>query len=626
MSRDHSSAVRSPLGWCASEGCFRLCAPKADHVELVERRHPNAEPQRLTTMRLAPGDRGVWRADVPVPLGYYRFRVHHRWGTVTVADPWSRAVVRRKTAGHPTWSVATPPLHPTGTGVTIDRDAAVIIEVHLSDATAHASAGTTAPGTYAGFAEQHAAAIGGSHHVRALGADTVELLPVTSWPVFEGDRTNHWGYMPSYLLAASARYTPAWAAAERGAWVGVDDNGVFDDPAAQLRDLVTALHAQGLGVILDVVYNHVSAHDQNPLLLLDPGDWFHRDQDGGYRSHSGCGNDLNTSAAEMRALVVASVRRWFAEIGVDGLRFDLAELIDDETLREIRAVATAIRPDALLIAEPWSLGGYRPAQLADMGWTVWDDHYRNDLKGRSPDERGLLLAADVRPDDTRIGSLAAHLAGGSHPVGGRLPSHDLGLSYLVSHDGYTLGDFVRQCHGESVPQREDALSAEVAAAMRLANAALLATRGPVMMHLGQSWARSKVKAGETPGHSGSFEENSYDLDDATNLIDWGKRASQPVLVAWTSRWIAARRRWLAPCFSQDRQPTVLREHTLVGYCYEVQPDSPGVAFICNLSRTSGQLTLPGQGWTVILGHEHIHVDGGVVEMRGKCAGLLVHPV
>ena len=616
----------APLGWLPAQRCFRLMAPTAVHVELVERRHPDQEPQRVTAMRRMDVSDGagigscrvVWQADISAPLGCYRFRVHRPWDTIVVADPWARAVVRRKAAGHPTWSVVTSALPPARGGVTINPDAAVLLEMHLADATHHASAGVTEPGTYRGFAESHAAAIGGARHALGLAVDAVELLPVTSWPVLEGERedsdqvgklhssnyfSNHWGYMPSFFLAASERFSDAWPAAAPNSWVGMSDDGSFTDPALELRAMVDTLHARGLGVIVDLVYNHVSAHDSNPLLLLDPGTWFHRTAAGRMRSHSGCGNDLNTAAPEMRALVLASVRRWFTEIGVDGVRLDLAELIDDRTLREIRDVALAIRPDALLIAEPWSLGGYRPEHLVSLGWKVWDDRYRNGLKGREPSEPGLLRA-DPHAHGRGL-ALARFLSGGGHQSGGALPGHNDGVSYLVSHDGYTLADFWRlnlaEITSEELVHADEiaTLSPELAAMVRLSNAALLGTRGPVMMHLGQSWGRAKLRR-DASVQLGVADENSYDRDDHTNHIDWRHRTQNAALVAFVSAWIAARRRWLAPAFVVPQRPQLLHDDASGAGGYVLSGPQGNVSFCLNPSLSRAHITLPGGGWRLVM--------------------------
>lgn len=564
----------------------RLCAPDADHVELVVRGHPDAADQRMVAMRQVAlgGQRRVWQA--PLQRGYYRFVVHRPWGSVEVADPWARAVARRKAFGHEAWAVAgLRPLPPPGRagrppGVDIAPRSTAILEVHVRDWTVHPSAGALSPGTYAGAAELHPAAVGGLVDALRMGHDAVEFLPLAAYPFYESpelagpasatprasaapsaaQRVNHWGYMPSFLLAVSERYTQAYAAAPIGSWPGVSGgaDGVFADPALELAGLIDALHARGVGVIVDVVWNHVSLADRNPLRMLDPGDWFWREGTE-LRSRSGCGNDLRTAAPEMRALVLAAVDRWIGELGCDGLRLDLAELLDDETLRQVRARALALRPGAMLIAEPWSLGGYRPREIAGLGYAVWNDRSRDLLRAAQGD-RPSLLRGD---DGGRLPALRAALEGSAEAAGGWLPDAAHSVTYLECHDGWTLRDLVRLQRGSCQhpraggpprdPAAADDLAAEDLRMLQLAFALLCCVRGPILVHAGQAFGRSRRGA---DGHS--LIENAWDRDDGANHLDWAQRARQPALVRWCAAWLQARRALLAPHF-EARRP---RRHVL----------------------------------------------------------------
>ena len=549
-----ADAFSIPLGWDPAHRTVSLCAPDADHVELLLRDHPDGHGHRSVPMRqvdLGAG-RVVWQARW-IPVGcYYRFLVHRGWGSVEVSDPWAKAVARRKAAGHATWAVAVPPTPrgPRPPGIDLDPANVALLEAHVGDLTVHRSAGVRSHGTYAGLAEQHAAAVGGLVDVVRMGFDAVELMPLASWPVLESDRSNHWGYMPSALLAVAERFAAAWAQTPDDGWVGVAADGSFVDPALELMAMVDTCHRAGVGVVVDVVWNHVSLGDRNPLLLLDPGGWFHRDGHG-LRSHSGCGNDLRTEHPEMRALVLAAVDRWIGELGFDGLRLDLADLLDDATLAAVRARALRHRPRALLIAEPWSMAGYRPQAIATLGFAVWNDRYRNALKGDAPERPGLLFG----DHGGGMAELWRCLEGSTLERGGWLPGLHSSLSYLESHDGWTLRDFVRIARGHARAGRDRASLAGMDAADRatllLAHAVLALTRGPTMWHAGQVWGRSRR---DRDGHR--LVENAYDRDDMANHLDWQQRADAPDLVAWAQAWLAARRRWFAPVFagSAPRHP------------------------------------------------------------------------
>lgn len=528
-----------PLGWDASAGTLRLCAPSADHVEVLLRAHPGSADQRVVAMRqveLGAGRR-VWQAHLPDALGqFYRYRAHLPAVTVEVADPWARAIARRKHPSNDSWAVALPPPPrlPRPAGVRLPPRSLALLEVHLGDWTQDPSAGVLAPGTYAGAAEDHPAAVGGVHDAVRMGFDGVELLPIASWPVFERAGVNHWGYMPSFLLAAAERHARAWAATPVGGWVGVDASGRLDDPFDQLRALVDALHARGVAVVLDVVWNHVSLADRNPLLLLDPGAWFVREH-GRLRSHSGCGNDLDTRQPEVRALLAAAVDRWVGELGVDGLRLDLGAILDDATLAALASRARALRPDVWLSAEPWSLASYRPEAIAAAGYAVWNDRSRNFWKGHSPGAGGALWADGADP-----AAIQRALEGERPRVGGALPDEAASVSYLECHDGWTLRDFVHLCHGAAPGgptggREDDAMADRDRDVLALAALLLAATRGPVLLHAGQAWGRSR----RAPG--GQLVDNAWDRDDAASHLDWGDRAREPQLVAWTAACLALRK-------------------------------------------------------------------------------------
>ena len=143
----------------------------------------------------------------------------------------------------------------------------------------------------------------------------------------------------------------------------------------ELQELVAAFHRRGMAVVLDVVYNHVGvpAH----LMFVDRLYYFELDANGELTNWSGCGNDLRARSAMARRLIIDSCLHYIEVFGVDGFRFDLAELIGVEVLREIEVALKRVKPDVILIAEPWSFRGHIAGALRDTGWTSWNDGYRD---------------------------------------------------------------------------------------------------------------------------------------------------------------------------------------------------------------------------------------------------------
>jgi hypothetical protein len=146
----------------------------------------------------------------------------------------------------------------------------------------------------------------------------------------------------------------------------------------ELQALVAAFHRRGIAVVLDVVYNHVGepAH----LLFIDKLYYFEQDAAGQLANWSGCGNDLRARAAMARRLIIDSCLHLIEAFGVDGFRFDLAELLGVEALREIEVALKRVKPDVMLIAEPWSFRGHIAGALRDTGWTSWNDGYRDFMR------------------------------------------------------------------------------------------------------------------------------------------------------------------------------------------------------------------------------------------------------
>lgn len=640
------------MGWVANEGCFRLRAPTATFVELLFREHPAGQRQMLVPMCAdtllwaeldadAPPDAepavhkvAVWTAAVVPPLPFYRFRVHLGARTVDIPDPWSRAVVRRKIPGNPAWSVAQASADPPGWHEDDGDDLAavdgaeIIYEAHIADMTAAPNAGARLAGTWDGFIDTQPAATGGLPHVLRMGCNVIELLPQASWPVLEKPRDgdvagathdNHWGYMPSFLLAAADYLTRAWQVTEPGKWVGIDRDGRFHDPALELQRAVLGMHKKGIKVVVDMVLNHVSLHDDNPLLLLDPGTWFRRTPAGELRGDSGCGNDLATEDPDMRGLLVHAIRRWIGDFHFDGVRLDLAELIDDHTLAMLHDEARELHHDPLLIAEPWSLRGHRADALAEAGWTVWNDRYRDAVRGRSPGEPGFVFGG--RPGS----SIKAALAGSIAPFGGRFADASCSLNYIESHDDHTFGDFVRltlgQVAGGAVVERADirAIEGRALAIHKLAAATLLASAGPVMIAQGQEFGRAKV----TGGDRGPLCGNSYDRSDGTNHIDWLDRAVNPELVAWYARWIALRRTILAPAWQEGAELSFVRASRPAAVGYLLDGSEHRILVLLNADRQqNARFSGPKATWTPMAGHGDVQQLDGAFDV-GPCAAVLL---
>jgi isoamylase len=413
----------------------------------------------------------------------------------------------------------------------------IIYEVHVKGFTMrHPGVPAGIRGTYAGLA--HPAAI---EHLRSLGVTSVELLPVHQFLhdgfLLQRGLRNYWGYNSIGYFAPHAEYAVA----------GSDGGQV-----TEFREMVRALHAAGLEVILDVVYNHSGegSHDGPTLSLrgLDNQAYYRlrADDASRYLDYSGCGNSLNMLEPHVLQLIMDSLRYWIEEMHVDGFRFDLASALAREShaVDRLSAFFDIIQQDpvirtAKLIAEPWDVGegGYQVGNFP-VHWAEWNGHYRDSVRELWRGQRGML------PEFGRRFTGSADL----YADDGRRPSASINL--VTAHDGFTLLDLVsyERKHnlandeadrdGESQnrswncgvegPTSDPAIRALRARQQRNLLATLFLSQG-VPMLLG----------GDELGRTQAGNNNAYCQDSELSWFDW--EAVDEPLLEFTRRLIALRR-------------------------------------------------------------------------------------
>ncbi len=537
-----------PLGFSVQNGttAFRLFAPRASSVELVLFKTHNSEKGAEHTMTLV--DDGVWEVALTGTYWgqYYGYRVAGPQDSFekfnpqeVIADPYSRAVVSQNTFRHDARSIVLKTDEYDWEGDApqkIPHQDLIIYEMHVRDMTVHPSAKVAARGTYTGLVEKGTR--GGINHVLELGANAVELLPVQDFGNFEIPykvdvngvtntwnpySRNHWGYMTSYFFAPEPYY------ASGGNAVPDEYLGINGQQVDEFKDMVKAFHREGIAVILDVVYNHVSQYDLNPLKYTDKQYFFKLNPrmkflDAG----TGCGNELRTERPMARRMIIESVKYWMQEYHIDGFRFDLAAVIDWQTIEDIREEAKKINPDVILIAEPWGLNSYSPAGFSERGWAAWNDVFRNGIKGQNPHD-GLGFIFGKYWSDFNIDTIRRFVSGSPKKLGGQFVDKRHSVNYLESHDDLTLGDFIRIGSREVNPDKKivdvdknAALTKTQLQLNKLAAVLLTTSQGPMMVHAGQEFARSKVIAPtEVPESAvGHIDHNSYNKDNETNWLNF----------------------------------------------------------------------------------------------------------
>jgi glycogen operon protein len=413
----------------------------------------------------------------------------------------------------------------------------VLYEVHVKGFTMrHPGVPAAIRGTYAGLA--HPAAI---DHLHSLGITSVELLPVHQFVhaghLLQRGLRNYWGYDSIGYFAPHAEYA---AAGSGGAQV------------AEFKGMVRALHAAGLEVILDVVYNHTGegGHEGPTLSLrgLDNQAYYRLlPQDPSrYLDYTGCGNSLNMLEPHVLQLIMDSLRYWIEEMHVDGFRFDLASALARElhAVDRLSAFFDIIQQDPVirtvkLIAEPWDVGegGYQVGNFP-AHWAEWNGRYRDTVRDVW---RG---ATDMLHDFGRRFTGSADL----YQDDGRRPSASVNL--VTAHDGFTLADLVSYERKHNRANGDDDRDGEsfnrswnCGVEGPTSDPAILALRGRQQRNLLATLFLSQgvpmLLGGDELGRTQAGNNNAYCHDSELSWFDWA--AVDEPLLAFTRRLIALRR-------------------------------------------------------------------------------------
>lgn len=409
-----------------------------------------------------------------------------------IIDPW--AVLIRHGRGwvwrDQTPVVARPPMRP---------EESIIYELHIRDFTRDPSSGVQPRhrGKYLGLAE-HGTRLPGTEvrtglaHILELGVTVVQVMPVHAFSM-PYDPDYEWGYMPNDFNAPHDRYA---SATDLGA------------PIREFKEMVSALHSAGLRVTLDVVYNHDAERwpgKLRSLMALAPRAYFRFKKDGTPWDGSACGNEFRSDSEAGRRFLVESVKYWVREYGIDGYRFDLMGLIDQESMTILTRELHAIDPTILVYGEPWAGG---PAGIEvngkgkqrGLGWGVFNDDIRDGLRGRvfDLDDHGMLTKGQ-RLRDVKEGIIAGLRTFTDSPLEC--------INYAECHDNHTLVDrmlLIARRNAELAIDREQILRMSKLTALTLAT-----SQGIMFLHSGQDFGRTK--------HG---EDNTYNLGDHVNNIRW----------------------------------------------------------------------------------------------------------
>lgn len=501
---------------------FRLWSPKAQDVvvNLYDNGHTGVPYKTLPMTHDV--STGTWTASVPEKLygKFYTFKVKHdgKWLSET-PGVWAKAVgVNGKRAAIIDFSTTSPAGWHQDKGPEVRNFSDVIVyEMHHRDMSMHPSSGIANKGKFLALTEKGTTSPEGEKtgidHLKELGVTHVHILP--SYDYNSVDETNlqnntyNWGYDPQNYNAPEGSYSTNPS-----------------NPAARIREMkemVKALHDAGIGVIMDVVYNHTAENDGSNFELTAPG-YYHRHwDDGRYSDASGCGNETASDRRQMRDYIINSVKFWAKEYHIDGFRFDLMAIHDTETMNAVAAELKKINPSIFVYGEGWTAGdsplaaerrALKENVSAMKDIAVFSDDLRDAVKGHYTDasDRGFATGKPGLEETVKIGIVAAT----AHPQvdyskgnNSRFPyaeSPEMIVNYVSCHDDLCLTDKLKKSMaGES---EENMLNAA-----KLAQTIVFTSQGTPFMFAGEEVFRDKKGV-----------HNSYKSPDSINAIDWSNKA------------------------------------------------------------------------------------------------------
>ena len=529
-----------PLGasWDGAGVNFALFSKHAERVELCLF-DPRGR-REIERVPLTERSDYVWHCYLPEarPGLVYAYRVHgphdpdrgHRFDhNKLLLDPYARLIRRgRCQVVDPafTWGDDKPPR--------IAWRDTVIYELHVKGFTQlHPEVPPQLRGTYAGVCTEPAI-----EHFRRLGVTAIELLPVHAIVderrLLHHGLRNYWGYNSIGFFSPEMRYSATGTLGE-------------------FKTMVKTLHAAGLEVILDVVYNHTGEGDHTgPTLAfrgIDNAIYYRLDpaHPRRYVNTTGTGNTFNLAHRVPLALVMDSLRYWVEEMHVDGFRFDLAATLARNSAGAFdrnAAFLAAVRQDPVvsrvkLIAEPWDLGegGYQLGSFPP-GWAEWNDKYRDAAR------------SFWRGDENVLGELASRLSGSRDIFGksGRAPTASINL--VTTHDGFTLNDLVSYAEKRNEANHEGNRDGTDNNRSWIAGADAPRQKRNLLATLLLSQGVPMITAGDELGRTQQGNNNAYCQDNELSWLDW--EGADRELLGFTQQLVSIRKQH--PLFRRRTYP------------------------------------------------------------------------
>ena len=503
---------------------FKVWAPTASSVKINLFEKGN-EVYAYKTVEMTSEDKGVWSHTEECGHGtYYTYSVTTALGTQEATDPYAKAAGVNGDRSMVVDLSLTDPEGFDDSSLEEKLDSyseAIIWEVHVRDFS-NKIADSEYKGKYLAFTEtglknEHGEAVGVDYLVE-LGITHVHLLPVYDYATVDEsdpDASFNWGYDPKNYNVPEGSYST--------------DPYNGEVRIKEFKQMVAALHDAGIGVIMDVVYNHT--YDANSAFnRIVPYYYYRYTSSGANSSASGCGNDTASERYMYGKFMVESASYWVEEYNLDGLRFDLMGLHDLQTMREIESAVHAINPNAIIYGEGWTMGStvdgsaqanqsnisaITPTGDAIGSVAVFNDVIRDGLKGSVFEQTGKGYINGA-PTSANLSKIIFSIKGGVGVGQGWSVKNAMIINYMSAHDNNTLWDKLLLSNPNASDDERNKMN-------NLGAAIIMISKGTPFWQAGEEMLRTK-----------DGDENSYKSSDAINNIDWsvlkeGSREYQTML-------------------------------------------------------------------------------------------------
>lgn len=605
------------LTYTPAASSFMLWSPPAEEARvLLYAAGLGGEPTK--TIKMSKGELGEWAATAAGDIKgqYYAFQVKiaGKW-LEAVPDPYAKAVgVNGKRAqvvdlnetNPEGWeSDKRPPLS--------DPNAIVLYELHVRDLSIHPKSGIQNKGKYLGLTEtgtrNEAGLATGIDHLKELGITHLHLLPVFDYMSVDETKLDqaqyNWGYDPQNYNVPEGSYSS-----------NPHDGAVR---IREFKQMVKALHDNGIRVVMDVVYNHTGATEASLFNQLVPGYYYRQNAEGGWSDAASCGNETASERPMVRKFMLESMKYWVEEYHIDGFRVDLMGIHDIETMNLISQELHRIEPSIFIYGEGWTAGGSPlPDSLRALKANThkldriaaFSDNIRDAIKGHvfTHDDTGFASGKPGMKETVKFGIVAST----QHPqvrydsvlwlnppqAWAAQPYQT--ITYVSCHDNHTLWDRLAN-------SQPDASEAERIRMHKLAGAMVLTSQGVSFLHAGVEMLRTKKGA-----------ENSFNQPDSINQIDWSRKTKYQAVFEYFRGLVSLRKNH--PAFRMKTTADIQQNLVFLDQpdplllAYKINAAAVGdswseVLVVLNGHTQATTIDIPAGPWTVVVNDQRVDETG-----------------